>query len=490
MVSSIHPSMLQKVYRQDIWWSDKWDPKSYGRDYDPLRSFFGQWKELFDVVPMPALFTEYTTMINSEYCNAAATLKNCYLCFKADKSEDCAYLNTIEKMKDCFDMAYSNFDELCYEGVTINKGFQNFFSINCDECHAVWFSEDLVGCSNCVGCVGLRKKNYCIFNVQYSKEEYEAKLNEFDFGSFDFVKQFRARAYREMLKFPRRQFHGRNNLNSSGDYLYNTKNVRDSYIVQNAENIRYGQLLKAGPAANCMDYTAFATKADWIYECAWVGINTQNVKFSFWCYKNHDIEYCFGCHGAGNLFGCVGIRQGEYCILNKQYNKEEYFALVAKIKAKMIEDGEYGEFFPTSYCPWPINETNLMEWFPLTKEEAQAHGYQWIDPNQREWSAATRELSDHVKDVDESILKEIMKCETCGRNFQFIAKELAFHKRFKIALPRSCPLCRDFSRFSLLNPMSIFNRTCAKCGTAIQTSYASDRPETVYCVQCYQQEVT
>ena len=27
-------------------------------------------------------------------------------------------------------------------------------------------------CSNCFGCVGLKKKEYCIFNKQYSKEEY------------------------------------------------------------------------------------------------------------------------------------------------------------------------------------------------------------------------------------------------------------------------------------------------------------------------------
>ena len=336
VITTAHPSMTNKIYRQDIWWSDAWDPKSYGRDYDFSRPFFEQFKELLHDVPMPALFTEYTTMINSEYCNAAATLKNCYLCFKADESEDCAYLNTIGKMKDSFDLAYSNFDELCYEGVTINKSYQTFYSQDCDDCHDVWFSRDLIGCSNCIGCVGLRNKNYNIFNQPYTKEEYEQKLKEMDFGSAKFVSKFHAQADAEMLAFPRRQFHGRNTTNSSGDYLYNTKNVRDSFMIQNSENLRYTQLLKAGPAANAMDYTAFALKAEWIYECTWVGINVNNVKFSFWCYKDHDIEYCFGCHGAGNLFGCVGMRGGEYCILNKQYTKDEYQSLVAKIKEQMM----------------------------------------------------------------------------------------------------------------------------------------------------------
>ena len=69
---------MHKVYRQDIWWSDKWDPKAYGREYDPNRPFFDQWRELFKAVPRPAFHTDYSTMIGSEYCNTASDLKNCF----------------------------------------------------------------------------------------------------------------------------------------------------------------------------------------------------------------------------------------------------------------------------------------------------------------------------------------------------------------------------------------------------------------------------
>jgi hypothetical protein len=40
---------------------------------------------------------------------------------------------------------------------------------------------------------------------------------------------------------------------------------------------------------------------------------------------------------SSNLFGCIGLRGKEYCILNKQYTKEEYEALVPKIIEKMKE---------------------------------------------------------------------------------------------------------------------------------------------------------
>src|SRR3989338_5656305 len=114
IISFYHPSEPYQVVRQDYWWSDKWDPKSYGRDYDFSRPFFTQWAELLRTIPLPALHTEYSTLQNSEYCNGASTLKNCYLCFKSDGSEDCAYTNTTGVIKNSFDIFCCFKDELCY----------------------------------------------------------------------------------------------------------------------------------------------------------------------------------------------------------------------------------------------------------------------------------------------------------------------------------------------------------------------------------------
>ena len=245
-------------------------------------------------------------------------------------------------------------------------------------------------------------------------------------------------------------------------------------MVRNSENVRYCQLLKAGEVQNAMDYSTFGLKAEWIYECGWVGIQANNIKFSIWCYKVHDIEYCFGCMGSGNLFGCVGIRTGEYCILNKQYSKEEYVEMLAKIKAQMTKDGEYGEMLPISSCPWPYNESNAFEWFPMTKEQALESGYAWRDPDKRDWGPAT---------------DTILKCEDCGRNYLTIPKELQFYERFGLPIPRKCPMCRELLRIRQLNPIAIYHRQCTKCQKDIETSYAPERPEIVYCVECYQQEV-
>ena len=497
-ISAIHPDVPLKAYKQDIWWSDKWDPKEYGKEFDPSRPFLAQWRELLYATPWPVLFTDYTTMINSEYCNAAGELKNCYLCFKSDYSENCAYTNVMTRLKECFDAAYCYEDELCYDILNSQKCYQVFYSQNCTDCYDIWFSKDLAGCTYCIGCVNLRNKKYHIFNEPVSKEEYERRFKKFNFASFKNREAFRKRVNEFILKHPRKEFYGRKNVNISGDYISNSKNVHDSFMVGNGEDLRYCQLLKNGPSSKSYDHTGFGVHSEWIYESAWVGLYVNNLKFSFWNYHAHDLEYCFGCHGAENLFGCVGLRKGRYCILNKQYSKEEYGKKVSEIKEHMsampFADARgrkyrYGDFFPVGFFPWGYNETTGIEFLPLDKAGALQRGFLWRDPDPREYQDATAEIPDHINDVSESVLDAILKCQSCGKNYRVIKKEFDFYKKYEIPIPRDCPLCRDRKRIALLNPMKLYNRTCAKCGKVIKTSYAPERPEIVYCEPCYQTEV-
>ena len=150
---------------------------------------------------------------------------------------------------------------------------------------------------------------------------------------------------------------------------------------------------------------------------------------------------------------------------------------------------EYGEMLPAEMSPWAYNESTAYEWIPVTKDEAIKKGLNWRDPDLRKYKDATMEVPKHIKDVKDDILKAILKCINCGKNYQIIQKELTFLRRFNLPIPDHCPLCRDRARIKQLNPMMIYNRSCVKCGKDIETSYASNRPEIVYCDKCYQQEV-
>jgi hypothetical protein len=66
------------------------------------------------------------------------------------------------------------------------------------------------------------------------------------------------------------------------------------------------------------------------------------------------------------------VRGKEYCILNKQYSKEEYEALVPKIIEHMRTTGERGEFFDPSLSAFGYNETAAQDYFSLSRDAALA----------------------------------------------------------------------------------------------------------------------
>ncbi|MEA3399064.1 MAG: hypothetical protein U9R00_00960 [Patescibacteria group bacterium] len=63
--------------------------------------------------------------------------------------------------------------ELSYDSLHVGpKGYKNIFSHLCWYCRDVVYADECHNSSNLFGCCGLKKKEYCIFNKQYSKEEY------------------------------------------------------------------------------------------------------------------------------------------------------------------------------------------------------------------------------------------------------------------------------------------------------------------------------
>ena len=98
-------------------------------------------------------------------------------------------------------------------------------------------------------------------------------------------------------------------------------------------------------------------------------------------------------------------------------------------------------------------------------------------------------IPDNIYDVQDSILKEILGCGLCGKAFRITSAELALLRRFELPIPHFCPDCRHLERLARINPPKLWDRNCLNVSAAIQTSYAPDRPEIVYCEQCYNEEV-
>lgn len=489
------------VYCQPCWWADDWDGTEYGMDYDSSKPFFAQWKELASKTPCSNLETAYLTLKNCEYTNSIGFSKNCMLANWADYCENVYHSSILNENKDIADCTLSFSSELCYESIWLHKSYRVFYSEECTSCTDVWFSRNCYGCMNCIGCVNLRGSSYKIFNVQYSKEDYAKKIEEMKLDTYSGIEVVKEESREFWKKFPYKYYTGDSfNLNITGEYVHKSKNSKEMYICGGAEDCKYCQFITFKPAKDCRDYSGWGHNAELIYESLLIGTNVSNIKFSAFCFPDvMNLEYCLWVISGKNNFGCVNLKRKNYCILNKQYSKEEY----EKLREQIIKDMEknpyvdengrvwkYGEFFLPGFARFAYNNSNANKFMPKMRDKAIALGYEWNDEIEKQAEATLdgNNLPESVSLVTDSVLKEIISCVDCGRRFKIAQLELELLRKMNLPLPRECLKCREDKRFARIKKPKLYDRECMKCGIYIRTSFAPERSEIIYCEKCYQGE--
>ncbi len=226
-----------------------------------------------------------------------------------------------------------------------------------------------------------------------------------------------------------------------------------------------------------------------MYQSSSCGDNCYNLKFCVNCQTNMtNCEYCAECFSSSDCFGCVSLKKQKFCILNKKYFETEYHELKGKIIEHMKRTGEYGEFFPVTVCPFGYNETMAMDAFPISKEIALSKGFKWYEEERGETKPQTCEVPNSIFDAADTLTSALLACD-CGKNYKIISQELTFYKKLQIPIPKKCPSCRHKARMAKRNPLKLWQRNCMKCNAPIQTNYAPEKSETIYCEKCYLQEV-
>lgn len=523
VVSRVSPDKPYPMYCKECWWSDRWNSLDYGKEYDFARPFFTQFEELLNSVPHVSIFN--SNVVNSDWVNQETDDKNCYLNVGGHYNEDSAY-NTYELYgKNSFDNLWFLNGEFGYENIYCKRCYKIVGSRDCFDCRDTFFSSDCRNCSNIFGCAGLRNKKYCIFNQQHTKEEYEAFLKEHSISSFHAYEKEKNRAREVWESIPHRFASTNKSVDVSGNFIDESKNAHHCFFAEKVENAKYFYI--TGWIRDSYDLTSHGA-AELAYECS-SGGGEYDAKFLSYCmsgdplkqmHSSH-LQYCFALVSCEHCFGCVGLRNKQYCILNRQYTKEEYEAHVPKIIAHMKElhyqgkNGRvygYGEFFPIEITPFGYNETAAMDYYPLTKEEALARGYSWCDyESDTKYEFSDYAIPENIADVQDNILEKVLKCEESGKPYRIVPMELQFYRQMGLPIPRKAPLQRHKDRMARLLPRKLFRRECqcmgenssngiygntrthshgkGKCPAIIETPYSPERPEVVYCEECYQAEI-
>jgi hypothetical protein len=515
LISMYKEESLAPVYCTECFNGADWDPLAYGMEYDFTKPFFLQLKQLFETAPRFYSY-KFGNIINSEFTNYVKNAKNAYLSYGIIDVEDVLYSEILDYAKNCMDCLTCDHLEGCYGNIDSDQNYNTHFAVKSRNCIDSYFLYDCSNSSNCALSSNLRNQQYVFKNKKMSKEDYEKALELLNLNTDSGVKEARTE-FDRMLKEDTIHKYAfiYSAQNASGDHLHDVKNVKNSFDINDSENISYSNRVLY--SKDCFDCSGSGF-GEGNYESV---AATENTYQDYFCYLtivgSRDCQYSLILRNCSDCLGCVGLINKQYCIFNKQYTKEEYEKLVPEIIAHMnsmpyVDDKgrvfKYGEFFPYVMCPFGYNESNSGDFFPITRAEALERGYKWLDKEDKGYQITipAGELPNSIIDVTDQILEEVIGCPNegnplyrCTKAFKIVPDELSFYRQKNLPLPHYCPNCRHQERLKYRGQMRLHDRKCncvltshshsGECLNTFKTPYAPDRPEKVYCESCYNKEV-
>jgi hypothetical protein len=110
-------------------------------------------------------------IIDSARCRDSSDIFNC---------ENVAFLSWIQNARFAHDctLAVPDGVQYCYQCCSTTGCKSSVGLFSCWNCSDSFYSMECNNCQNILGCVGLRSKEYCILNRQYSKSEYKTLLQQ------------------------------------------------------------------------------------------------------------------------------------------------------------------------------------------------------------------------------------------------------------------------------------------------------------------------
>jgi hypothetical protein len=147
--------------------------------------------EFFKTQPYRNLQQEHNENCVGDYLYNS---KDAYYCFECKDLEDCRYCTRVAlTVKNSMDYtAWGDGSEMMYDCAACGDHSYNLkFCSNClTNCSDLEYCFQCATSSHCFGCVGLKRKKFCILNKQYSEKEYKDLVEKIkksmgeDYGEF------------------------------------------------------------------------------------------------------------------------------------------------------------------------------------------------------------------------------------------------------------------------------------------------------------------
>src|SRR3989338_1436889 len=131
------------------------------------------------------------------------------------------------------------------------------------------FCSSVSGCQNCFASVNLRNKKYHIFNKPYSKEDYFKEIAKYNLGSYKTYQEVKKLAEEHWKKYPPKPRYDDFSVNSTGNYVFQSKNCKECYEVGFAEDCKFISMLCDLPIKDCYDVSFWGNNLTLAMNATW-----------------------------------------------------------------------------------------------------------------------------------------------------------------------------------------------------------------------------
>lgn len=429
---------------------DEWFAQDFSvpfLEFDAEAPFFEEFGKLLRKTPVVALLSSQHE--NSEYCHDVEGIKNCYLCIDSTNCENNYYCVRIFDSSSCVDCYSVNRSKLLYECVHVDDSYNTKWSLLCRHVTDSYFLFNCRNVSNSFMCSNLRNREYCIFNEQKTKEEFEAFMADIDTTDYVTILEYRRRFRTMMSETPIPPAFVENCEDSTGSRIANAQhcaNIFEAHDISHSYNA-----FQAWSGSYIADGFLMGLDGELIYFSVATGVGLYYAICCVTVWHSSFMEYCYLCIDCKECFGCVGLKNRSFCIFNKQYTEEEYREKKAQLIAKMRERDEYGRFFPQELSPFHYEDTIAYDYF----DNADADTF-----------AEEAALSARVLDAD-----GIQTCPLSGAQFRYIPQEKAFYAAQKVPYPRLAFAQRHAQQLQLMDTGFLPQRVCSSISSTELITY-------------------